>query len=401
MDGMIEERSEEVDLKNATLVFAQVWDDLEREVGRENLVFPKEIMWLGGAPGAGKGTNTPFIVRERGLTAPPVVMSSLLQSPEMKALIDAGQLVGDREVVAILLRELLKPIYESGVVVDGFPRSAVQVECVRALFQKMHELRREYFDTPIGPKFRRPLFRCTILYVSEQVAVERQLKRGREIIAHNEEVARSGVGDVQEVRATDIEPALAAERYRVFREQSFAALESLRDLFHYHLIDANGSIESIEHQIKEDFQYQSSLELGQDTHDSIRNIPVADDLAVHARQELVRRLDNFRHRHAERFARVVQVIEARIVPNLILQANVGRAVVRLEEAVLDEPDAIGMFIDVLTERGYYPTVDCIEQVIPVSIDLQTGGLINTRRRLWQFEIRFNATAIRSGGQPSL
>jgi adenylate kinase len=31
-----------------------------------------------GAPGSGKGTNTPFILRERGITAPPIVMSDLL-----------------------------------------------------------------------------------------------------------------------------------------------------------------------------------------------------------------------------------------------------------------------------------------------------------------------------------
>ena len=41
------------------------------------MVFPKEIMWLGGAPGSGKGTNTPFILRERGLTAPPLVISEV------------------------------------------------------------------------------------------------------------------------------------------------------------------------------------------------------------------------------------------------------------------------------------------------------------------------------------
>ena len=36
-----------------------------------------------GAPGAGKGTNTPFIHKIRGLTTPPIVMSDLLTSPEV------------------------------------------------------------------------------------------------------------------------------------------------------------------------------------------------------------------------------------------------------------------------------------------------------------------------------
>jgi len=46
-----------------------------------------------GAPGSGKGTNTPFIQRARGITSPPIIMSSLLQNPEMRALIDAGVMI--------------------------------------------------------------------------------------------------------------------------------------------------------------------------------------------------------------------------------------------------------------------------------------------------------------------
>ena len=33
----------------------------------------KRNIWLNGAPGAGKGTNTDFIMRYRNLTAPPIV----------------------------------------------------------------------------------------------------------------------------------------------------------------------------------------------------------------------------------------------------------------------------------------------------------------------------------------
>ena len=37
-----------------------------------------------GAPGAGKGTNTPYLQRVRGLTHPPIVMSDLLNSDEVR-----------------------------------------------------------------------------------------------------------------------------------------------------------------------------------------------------------------------------------------------------------------------------------------------------------------------------
>ncbi|MCR6654287.1 MAG: nucleoside monophosphate kinase [Opitutus sp.] len=114
----------DLEIKDAHLIFGSAWRNLEAEIGRENLRFPKEIILLGGAPGAGKGTNTAFIAKTRGLTCPPIVMSALLDSPEARRLKDAGNMVGDREVVTLLLHELLKPIYRDGVILDGFPAHA-------------------------------------------------------------------------------------------------------------------------------------------------------------------------------------------------------------------------------------------------------------------------------------
>src|SRR3981081_3612954 len=89
----------DLEIKDAQLIFESVWQDLEADFGRENLRFPKEIILLGGAPGAGKGTNTAFIAKTRSLTCAPIVMSALLDSPEARALKDAGNMVGDREAV--------------------------------------------------------------------------------------------------------------------------------------------------------------------------------------------------------------------------------------------------------------------------------------------------------------
>src|SRR5579883_3053723 len=162
------------------LIFESVWQDLEAEYGRERLRFPKELILLGGAPGAGKGTNSAFISRARGLTCPPIVISSLLDSPEAKAIKDAGQLVGDREVLSLLLRELLQERYQHGAIIDGFPRTNVQVESLKLLVDKMHELRREFYDTPLSIYFRHPTVHIMVLFVDETESVARQLKRGRE-----------------------------------------------------------------------------------------------------------------------------------------------------------------------------------------------------------------------------
>src|SRR5271166_3842245 len=149
-------RITDLEIKDAQIIFGAVWQGLEAEFSREHLRFPKEIILLGGAPGAGKGTNTAFIAKIRGLTCGPIVVSALLDSPEARRLKDSGNMVGDREVIGLLLRELLRPEYGNGVIIDGFPRTKVQVACLKLLVDRMHQLRREFSQTPIGLYFRQP-----------------------------------------------------------------------------------------------------------------------------------------------------------------------------------------------------------------------------------------------------
>ena len=168
----------DLEIKDAALIFSAVWEELEAEYGRENLRFPKEFILLGGAPGSGKGTNTEFILQARGLTCPPIVISSLLNSPEAKRIKNAGSMVGDREVVSILLQELLREEYRDGCILDGFPRTKVQVACLKLLVSKMHALRADFHNTPIGTHFRQPTVHIMVLFVDERTSVERQLRRG-------------------------------------------------------------------------------------------------------------------------------------------------------------------------------------------------------------------------------
>jgi adenylate kinase len=130
----------DLEVKDARLIFTPTWESFEEEVGRENLRFPKEMILLGGAPGAGKGTQTQFICETRGLTCPPIVISELLTTPEMEKIKAQGGMVGDKEVLTVLLRKLLEPIFRDGVVLDGFPRTPVQVECLKLLVDKISEL---------------------------------------------------------------------------------------------------------------------------------------------------------------------------------------------------------------------------------------------------------------------
>ena len=386
----------DLEIKDAQLIFGSIWRELEAEFGTENLRFPKEIILLGGAPGAGKGTNTAFIAKVRGLTCQPIVISSLLNSPEAQALKNAGNMVGDRDVIGLVLRELLRAEYHDGVILDGFPRTNVQVECLKLLVDQMHALRRQFYHTPLSIHFRQPTIHIMVLFVDEKESVARQLKRGRETKALMELATREGTGQVPEDRPTDHDESLARRRYRVFKEQTWEALQSLKEIYHYHFINAQGTVAEVEANILGELEYQSTLELDSRTVDRLRGVPVASQIIVHARQELVKRLDSYELEHGALFAKVVVFIEEKILPIVLRHAISGTAHINAEDPLLDEPLALAMLIDVFSERGYHAGVDIHRIEIPDRIDLTTGSLTCRTKKVFRIEIRFQGSEIRRG-----
>jgi adenylate kinase len=386
----------DLEIKDAHVIFQSAWHDLEAEYGHEYLRFPKEIILLGGAPGAGKGTHTAFIAKARSLTCAPIVMSALLDSSEARALKDAGHMVGDREVVGLLLRELLRPEYHDGVIIDGFPRTTVQVECLKLLVDQMHALRREFFNTPLSIHFRQPTIHIMVLFVEEKESIARQLKRGRETLAHNDEVRRSGMGRLSEDRPTDHDETLARRRYQAFKEQTWDALRSLEEIFHYHLVNAQGSIQTVEQNILRELQYQSTLELDPRTVERLRGVPVASEIIVHARQELVKRLDSYELEYRDLFAKVITFIERKMMPIVLRHAISGVAQINTEDPVLEDPLALAMLIDVFSERGYHAVVDIHRLDVPERFDLETGAISCTSKKVYRIQIRFQGSEIRWG-----
>ena len=386
----------DLEIKDAQIIFGAVWQRIETEYGRENLRFPKEIILLGGAPGAGKGTNTRFIAKTRGLTCGPIVISALLDSPEARRFKDAGIMVGDREVIDLLLDRLLRPEYRDGVILDGFPRTKVQVECLKLLVDKMQDLRRQFYATALGIHFRQPTIHIMVLFVDEATSVARQIKRGQEVRLHNEEVRRTGIGQLQEERATDFDKALAQRRYRVFKEQTWEALQELKEIFHYHFVNAQGSHAEVEQNIIRELEYQSTLELDPRTVDRLRAIPVASEIVVHARQELVKRLDSYELEHSEQFANVAKFIERKMMPIILRHAISGTALVNTEDTTLEDPQALAMLIDIFSERGYHAAVDLHRIEVPESVDLATGAVKCRIKKVYRIQIRFTGSEIRRG-----
>ena len=203
----------DLEIKDAQLIFKTAWEELEEDVGRMNLRFPKELILLGGAPGAGKGTHTRFVMQARGLTCKPIVVSDLLVSPEAMRIKDHGGMVGDKEVVGILLRRLLDEEFRDGAVLDGFPRTRVQVECLKLMVDKVNELHKEFSDTKYAINFRRPTIHAMVLFVTEKTSIDRQLLRGKQIADHNREVEETGIGVPMSLRTTALNVEAARRRY--------------------------------------------------------------------------------------------------------------------------------------------------------------------------------------------
>lgn len=389
----------DLEVKDAQLIFQSVWKDLESEYGTENLHFPKELILLGGAPGAGKGTNTEFIRKVRDISAEPVVVSALLDSPEARAIKAKGGMVGDREVVGILLRKLLEPEYQTGAILDGFPRTKVQVECLKMLYDKMIELRREFADSPEAGHFKQPTFHVVVLFVDEAEAVARQLKRGRQTIAHNEEVQRTGNGQLWEERPTDFNEDLARRRYQTFKEQTYEALVSLKQIFYYHFINAQAPLEEVQANILNELEYQSSLELDPRTYDSLRKIPLASEIVKHARRDLVDRLDQYELEHTELFHQVVDFIEHKAMPIVVRHAISGHANINTEDTLWEQHLSLAMLIDVFSERGFHATVDQRRHSVPERFNLETGEIEYHRKKVYRITVRFRGSEIRRGGTP--
>jgi adenylate kinase len=235
----LEENRGNVSLMGRSL-FDKIWNGLVALYnGEKNLKFPKDIVWLNGAPGSGKGTNVRSIMKAMNIFSKPVIVSDLLDSDENKDLMDSGSLVGDEKVVKIVFEKLLDGTCKGGAIIDGFPRTMIQAECAYLLMEKLKKF----------PDHRDVKFSIIILSVDEKTSIERQLYRGKVANVHNANVETTGVGELQDVRKTDMDPKAARRRYQTFLDQTKMALVFMKNLFKTYEIDATGSFDEIKSRI--------------------------------------------------------------------------------------------------------------------------------------------------------
>ena len=339
---------------------------------------------------------SPYIQQAKSIESNPIVMSNLLSDPEHLKHKASGTLVADSFVVQILFEEMLKPQYKKGVIVDGFPRTNVQAEICKHLKYKMESLHLKYFSLSSsnnGPVFPRPVFHVAIFYIPENISIQRQLGRAQKAIEHNERVEKSGLGEYIEIRETDIEPEAAKKRFEIFKK-NFDTIYEMKKHFHFTVIDASGTIEEVKEKMMKEFRYQSSLELSEEAYNLIHGVEKQHDIIKNARSDLVDRLDLYAKHKRELFMEVIEEVRKNFIPQIKRNIISGAAIIRTENPIFVEEDAIQMTLDVLSDRGFHCLCDIFWQRDPFKIDLTTGEILSKSRMMYIFKVQFSRSAIR-------
>ncbi|MDX1641111.1 MAG: adenylate kinase [Balneolaceae bacterium] len=176
---------------------------------------------LFGPPGAGKGTQAQKVIEHYDLphlSTGDIFRKNIKNKTELgkkvKSIMDAGELVPDETVVALVVDELDKEKYDDGVVLDGFPRTVSQAEALDDYLADQDE----EIDAFIT------------LDVPEEELVQRILNRG-------------------EGRSDDT-PEKVKTRLEIYREDTEPVLNYYREQGVVYEIDGTGDIDEIFERIK-------------------------------------------------------------------------------------------------------------------------------------------------------
>lgn len=182
-----------------------------------------EVLLLVGPPGAGKGTQAEKLARARRLTklsTGDMLRDHVKRETDVgqvaKQVMEAGQLVSDELIVAMVKSEL-EAQKTVRVLLDGFPRTAVQAEALDASLQELGTA------------------------ITAVVFLE---------VSTDELVARL-VGRAAEQDRTDDNEATIRTRMQVYSEQTAPLLEYYEARGKLRHVDGSGTVEEVFARISE------------------------------------------------------------------------------------------------------------------------------------------------------
>ena len=171
-----------------------------------------------GAPGSGKGTQAAMLKAE--LQVPHISTGDLLRAAvkagtplglKAKAVMEAGKLVSDEIVLAMLEERLSQADVKNGFILDGYPRNLAQCEALEAVLKRIGQ----------------PLDIAVKLKVPAELIVERIAGRA-----------------AAEGRKDDT-PETVRERLRVYHEQTAPVADHFASLGELRIVDGVGEVDDV------------------------------------------------------------------------------------------------------------------------------------------------------------
>ena len=207
-----------------------------------------------GPPGAGKGTQAALLAERLGtphVASGDLFREALKKETELgltaKSYMERGELVPDEVTIAMVRERLQRPDCDSGVILDGFPRTIEQAEALQGLLAEQNKKidAALLIDAAEDELVRRLSSRWTC----------RNCQAVYNIISNppHEEGWCDVCGGELYQRADDV-PETVRNRIRVYRQQTSPLIDYYRDQELLVTIKSEGGIERVQRKVLEALQ---------------------------------------------------------------------------------------------------------------------------------------------------